>query len=541
VIGLLAKILGAQPDQCALLLRTSITTDFRSMQQPGRRRSRPLLYMLITYGIVGGFLGLIAARRGDDMGYAFLMNVVSMVNVVLAVLIDFNTAILNPQDLDIIGPRPVDSRTYLAARLLNFFFYIGVVGFSMNVLPAAIGGWTFGPAYGATFLLSGIGGAFFAASVIVAVYSILIRWLNLERAKDLFLYVHVLLTLSLIVVYQLIGRSDALTFDLRTAEAHWELVFPPAWFAALACLVSREPSDAQWALSGAAIAFTAFFLAAPIRMMSLRYAEYLGSLSFSRRSNRVEKIRARAPLWKPLLPGIQFPFFELLRIQMSRDRSLKMRALPMFIIPLFFLVFGSMEGRLQNPFVMADRLSIDRAIYTIFIPYFVLLAGVNMLFVLQTSDQHKASWIFHSAPIARPDQVAAGMVKFVLYGLAMPLMIVFAAVSAYLWGNVWQALFHGAISWLQIELAVAFASVVLIHDFPFSRPLSRGESFKFLLFHTAMIILFGAVSAVQIVSYRYAELPAYLAGILFVVAIATRWTASRVVGARLRARKDFAP
>ena len=55
-----------------------------------------------------------------------------MVMVFFAVLHEFDIILINPDDMEIIGYRPVHSKTFSAAKLANFVIYISLLFIKFN-------------------------------------------------------------------------------------------------------------------------------------------------------------------------------------------------------------------------------------------------------------------------------------------------------------------------------------------------------------------------------------------------------------------------
>src|SRR5262249_21941602 len=132
----------------------------------------------------------------------------SMVSLAMVVLIEFGSTLINPDDFQIIGARPVSSRTYFAVKLSNLLFYVGLFTLALNLLPAAVG--TFMKGSRAYYPLVHLAAVFlatiFVTGLLAAVYGALLKLFDPERFKDLITYCQIFLSFFVFLSYQIIPR-----------------------------------------------------------------------------------------------------------------------------------------------------------------------------------------------------------------------------------------------------------------------------------------------------------------------------------------------
>ncbi|HLG42291.1 MAG TPA: hypothetical protein VI643_02915, partial [Planctomycetota bacterium] len=524
------RALGADPDAFRRILATSLKIDFRTARSSRGGRGSPFLSVLITYALLGALMGwLVTAQRLPALQHAAVIFALSMINTLMAVLLDFHVAILGPDDAEVIGTRPVSSRTYFLARLCNFLFYVGALGSAIHLGPALSEAAAGRPALAAGLFGAGLLSGYFCAGVVVLFYSVVIRLSDLERLKDLLVYAQIGMTVLLIGAYQLLGRADRLAqVDLESAA--WGST-PPVWFASLAAWVAGEGDS--WLAAGAVAAAAAAILA-PLPLMSFRYAEYLNSLRVVRR-----RARADAPagprgvgvrIWsRLLLTSGERRFFDFCSRQALRDRAVKMRAIPMALFPIIFLAWGLARGGLDNPFEPGPAGDFGSTI----VPFFILLGAVNLVFVMQSSEHHSASWILRAAPLMRPADAVLGWHKTVMYGLAAPLFALFAVVTAIAWKAPAEAMLNAALLFVLADAAVSISMIALVRDFPFSRAVTRGEGLRVIGVYFILMAVLGGAFAIQAAVYRTPDaLPIFALGLVG-ASLGLRTLSAFVVGRRL--------
>lgn len=526
MLGAIARACGADPEQFRILLRTSILLDLRREHAVRGRRGHPLVWMLVSYAVIGLIMALSTFRRVSLETYSFVMINLAMLNSALSVLIDFHTAILNPEDADVLGFRPVSSRTYFLARLGNFVFYIGLVSVSLNVFPALLGclredG---GAVFGALYMVASAFACLFIACVMILAYALLIRLLDMERVKDFLLWVQIGLAVGLMVGYQFLGELRNLRLDFSGYSA-W-MAAPPAWFVALSILGSGTLHEPKAVLAAAGGLSTLLLTAAPMSLMSVRYAEYLSSLSIQRRQRKAAGGRPRTSLLGLFVPTSQRPVFDLCLQLFVRDRQFKMRTVSVVLVPLAFMGYACWKGELRDPLLEEGGWSLS-----FMVPVFMTLTTVSFLFAVQTSDAFKAAWVFYVAPIRNFSRVVRSVVSFVRVCVMAPLILAFTAVCVYAWQDLAHGLIHGGLSALVIDTCASLAAIFIVRNYPFSRPVTRGESWRFMAVYFGAMILAGLLTVPFAVAYALRAVPVLL-GALALLAVGARVLQSVIVSAR---------
>lgn len=533
MLGVIARACGADPEQFRILLKTSITLDLRREHAARMKKGNPLIWMLVSYSLVGLMMGLATFRRVSIETYSFVMINLAMLNSALSVLIDFNAAILNPEDADVLGFRPVSNRTYFLARLANFIFYVGALSISLNFFPAILGCFAKdgGPAFSALYMVASTLSCLFIACVVIFAYALLIRMLDMERVKDFLLWVQIVLVIGLMLGYQFLGELRSVKFDFSGYRA-W-MAAPQTWFVALSTLASGTFYKTEAVLALIGVLATFVLLAAPMSLMSVRYAEYLSSLSMQRRLTKTAAGPGRTSLLGWFVPRSQRPVFDLCLQLFIRDRQFKMRTVSVTLVPIAFMAYACFKGELRDP-LLPERTSF----LSILVPVFMTLTTASFLFALQTSDAFKAAWIFYAAPIRDFSQVVRSVVTFVRVCVMTPLVLVFTAVCVYAWRNVPHGLIHGGLSALVIDMCTSLAAIFIVRNYPFSRPVTRGESWRFLAVYFGTMMLAGFLMAPFFIAYALNAVPILLAALLL-LAVAARVLQSVIVSARGPADKEF--
>jgi hypothetical protein len=119
-----------------------------------RRGASPLYGLLFISGIGSLAFAVVAAMTDDTLVSASLLTTYAAANTMMLLLVDFTSVVVSPEDYNILGHRPVGSRTYFAARLAAIGVYVGGVSGVLGLAPALVYGVKFGILAGAATLLA---------------------------------------------------------------------------------------------------------------------------------------------------------------------------------------------------------------------------------------------------------------------------------------------------------------------------------------------------------------------------------------------------
>ena len=135
MIALLARLLGVDPVHWRALVWVSFTTDVRNIKGTGLRVARAaagsLGGALLSQLLYGAFCAALIAVLPNVFATSTIYFTLLLTTIGLALLVDFTSVVLSPDDHVQLAPRPVDGRTFFVARLTS------VVGFSLMLAAPA--------------------------------------------------------------------------------------------------------------------------------------------------------------------------------------------------------------------------------------------------------------------------------------------------------------------------------------------------------------------------------------------------------------------
>jgi hypothetical protein len=525
--------------QFRALLVASIKLDLRTSRAGmGRGKLPPFAVALITYTVMGLLMAVGLRPQGDLFVYSLFTTSAAMFMTALAVLMEYVTIVAHPDDFHILAHRPVSSRTYFWAKLGNLMFYVTPIALALTLPAAIIGGFTLGP--GIRFGLLHVGGGILAclatAATVVLLYTAALKVVSYQRFTQIMTYVHSGATLILVLAYFLLPRmieDDAALLTL--SRGWWVYTAPPAWFAGAVELFSGVGSRQDVALALLAAASSAAVIAAAMNTISLDYSRKISELATSSveidEGDGSDARARRRPFFRlglaSLGTGTERAGYVLMDAYMRRDRKLRARVYPAFGLPLAVYVTALIRGDLRSPFTAAPAgspvaLQEIMGLYCIFVSLFFATA-------MTQSEQWKASWIFHAAPIGDPAMVLQGARRLVIWRYLLPFfLLLFVLLSL-------RIPILGAATFVLMVFPMCLTAFSVLSlaspHMPLSQAVERGRQGRQIAFFMAL----GATMVPILIGFQIflVERPTRAAPIVAGLWILA-WVAEKAVGARLR-------
>ncbi len=531
---------GIEPRAFRALLHAYLLIDFRNQQFGRATLSGPKAWVTPMFWVIGqnlllGFaMGVILYLRVDAYFFALANLAMSMLVMATAIIVEFNEVILDPDDLDVVGHQPIPVRTYSGARVTNLTGYILLITLSLNLCPAIIGvglsdaGWAFLPAY----LLASLIGNLLVVGALVLVYTVLLGERPTESTRELLAWSQIILLWialmggQFVLLHDRSFRVEMLAYQLPD----WVLYLPPSWLAQFVASTGPVYEAVLWWVPAAVAAGTLGLWAVVMWRLSAAYAQMQPGGTAWRRAV-LPPLPRPGDLAGPIArcvtrPGEERVAYWLCATMLRRDHQLRMRSWPAFGIILAAVVLGLATGQLGDP--MKDHgpvcvLSLA-ALYLLAVPMPTILYNLNF------SRDHQASWVLLAAPIADRVAFAEGIRKAVTYRLLVPVLLVLGAVFALVWREPLDVAAHLFAGWL-VVLAAGYASQIgILRSLPFTAPAARGETMGPVALFAAVLsgMAMSLVGLHYVVSQSLPAFAAYLGGLAAAV-FALRFAARRVL------------
>ncbi len=479
-----------------------------SMVANSRSALQGLWLGLFMYGIMGVVFALVATSASSAGIAAFFVLNFVLIFVAAVVLLESGSSIVNPEDIIILGPLPVRSRTYFAARMTIvaalIFLYDVVLGLPATVTIVL----KFGLAEGLAWIVAMLMGGFSVGMFMVVVYTTALRYVKPARLKNVMGYVQLLLSFVIYGAYGIL--ADRMRDYLASMTlARWTVFLPSKWYASIVSLAGGDWTYAN--LAGVVLALVVFvilFLKVTGRI-ALTYADDARSaavpVASSPRVVRRRKIRSSF-----FRRSDDRAIAMLVLRQFRNDIKFRMSVLAILPLTLLYLFQGlKSSAGLTDPFVAEPaehEYTSSMLIYLAMILFPAILKDE-----IVRNDMHEAAWVFFAAPVHRGDLILS-VRRIVMAGFILPYLGMISLVFLWFFGNVFHVVLHMLVIVLCCDVYMLILSQIK-PALPFSLPRTVGERSA----NVMVVLFFGSMSFLTIIGlymkFLYGNPWTYLAGV----------------------------
>ncbi|WP_033543731.1 hypothetical protein [Planococcus sp. CAU13] len=517
----LFKKFGVDYEIMMLILRIKLTMDERRVptvfnEMGKKKEGNQFLKSLWIYGLYSLLL-LPFLFLGDN--YIFGMSVqfgIILFILMTSMISDFSSVLLDVRDKNVLQTKPVDKKTITAAKTIHILIYMSFIAGAFVALPFIVGIFRHGIVFSLIFLVEIVLTMLLVVVFTSLLYLFVLRYFDGERLKDIINYVQIVLSLGLVIGYQvLIQAFDIANFNIEYVFSPWHFLIPPIWYGAPFEMILN--GNTAWYM----IAFTGLAVLMPI-LAILIYSRLMPS--FERNLEKLlSDTKARKPsrslldgLWAKLLCRTKEErvFFRFSALMLKKEREFKLKVFPNVGLALVFpILFIFNELRIRS---LAD---ISEGNMYLFI-YFCNILIPGTIFMLQFAGSYKGGWIFKAAPIARETAAYSAALKVFLSKLYLPIFLVLSIVyvgifSARILPDL-AAVLAGAI--LQSLITYRVMKDV---EFPFTRSFEFSQD-QGTARNLSLTLIIGAFVLVHFLARSF-DYGIYVYLVLLVVAIFVVW------------------
>lgn len=362
---------------------------------------------------------------GDN--YLFQVSImfgITMFILMTSLISDFSAVLLDVRDKTILNTKPVDSRTVNAAKIVHVTIYITLLAGAFLIIPIIFMIGVQGVIFSLLFLIEMLFLILFIMSLTALIYIFILRYFSGEKLKDIINYVQILLSVGIIIGYQIVIRIfDFVSFDFTYNFSWWHVFIPPMWFGAPFELFLHQNS------SSGIILLSILALIMPIGSIILYYRlmptfeRNLEKLMEETAKNNKRKWKLGALIERIICTGHEErTFYRFSATMMSQERDFKLRVYPglgmAFIFPFIFL-FNDLSTRSFSELVNSN------SYFTIYFSHIII--GI-VVYMLKYSAKYKGAWIFQTTPIKYRSQFYSATLKAFLVKLYLPIFLSLSVV-----------------------------------------------------------------------------------------------------------------
>lgn len=411
--------------------RTSRGIDPQATKRMPTSVGRRLLMILV----VDAVFGLLALTLSGQPVFVLSTYLHAMTFALLGFYVASSAGevLFNEEEADILLHRPVEPAALLWARIAMLVQVSLWMAGAFNLagmfvgLGARDGTLWFPFVHAASVVLSAV----FTTAAVVVVYQLCLRWFGRERLDAFMTATQVIVSIAVVLGGQIVPQVLIHLEGTRIvmAERWWVALLPPSWFAAIDDALAGSGAARSWWLAVVAIVATAAIVWIALVRLAHDYQSGLQTISESVRP-RASRARRRLmdrlvhapPLSWWLRDSVSRASFRLVAAYLGRDRDVKLRVYPgiapMLMLPVMILL-PEFSGSGERPGFGGG---------VAFAGVYLLLVPQMALEMIVVSQHWQAADVFRLAPVSGPAALTHGMRRAVLFLLAFPTILIYAAL-----------------------------------------------------------------------------------------------------------------
>ncbi|WP_313891184.1 hypothetical protein [Psychrobacillus sp.] len=482
-----------------------------------KKEGNQFLKSLWLYGLYGLLMLTPFLFFGND--YIFQMSIIfSLLMFILmsSMVSDFSAVLLDIRDKTILHTKPISNRTLNAAKVVHIMIYMFLLTGSFVVIPLVVSIFKHGIVFALIFIIEIVLICCLVVVLTAFAYLFILRFFSGEKLKDIINYVQIILSIGIMVSYQLVARSfEIVNLKISYVFEWWHLLLPPIWYGApFELLLHQNYSTEMIILSVLAFVGPILSIALYIRLMPAFERNLTKLLSDS--SRRKKKSQRMVNLWSKILCRTEEErtFYRFSTLMMRQERELKLKIYPQLgfalILPPLF-IFSEIRTRSFEEITSGNGF--------MFI-YFSLLVIPTVVHMLKFSSNYKGHWIYRAAPIQNEAVIYSGTLKACIVNFFLPIFVVLSVIlTAFFSLDILPDLFVVLLVAIMVTL-IAF-SMMNGEVYPFSNAYEHTQDMStFKVFATMFIIGFLAF-----LHFVISKIPYGLYGymILLIVTIFITW------------------
>lgn len=436
---------GVDFERLKIIAETKILMDRRRVymnwkQKQQKENSNPMLMTQIIYAAFGLFIGMMIFTLKSLVLNMIFIHAYILFMMSMTMITDFSSVLLDTADNQIILPKPVNSKTLFAARLVHILVYLLQFTIALAAFPLLFIFIKFGLLTGLASIITILLTVAFAVFLTYLLYALILQFSNEQKVKDIVGYFQIFMTIFFAVGFQVIPRL--INFDQFSASFHlhtYSYFLPPVWMALTIEAVQQHNFDPiHLTMITAAVMIPLFTFWLMISYLAPSFAKKLAALNTD---NSTPKIAA--PTLKSTknisekIASIICPSktesasFETVWKITGRDKNFKMQFYPsLAYILVFIFIFVFKSG--QNVQALWNNLSGTKMfLFFIYMPMFSIAGSMAFITI---SENFQASWIYQSAPVAQPGYLISGGIKAILTKFFILIYLIMFTFACYVWG-----------------------------------------------------------------------------------------------------------
>ncbi|WP_336824051.1 hypothetical protein [Sporosarcina sp. USHLN248] len=428
---------GVDYDAMETILRMKLTMDGRRVptifnDTKKKKEGNQFLKSLWVYAIYGLMLVPFLFFGADNA--IFQMSIIySMVLFILTttMISDFSSVLLDLRDKTILQTKPVSSRTVNTAKVIHIMIYMFFIAGSFVAVPIVVGLFRNGILFTLLFIATLFLAMLFIVVFTTLLYIAVLRFFDGERLRDIINYMQILLSIGIIIGYQIVIRLfNVVDMDLTYTFSWWHVFLPPMWFSGPFELILNQNYAPE------IILFSVLSVLVPVLSMLL-YTKLMPAFErnmdklMTSTKNRTRKKEWWVNFWAQLCcrSREEKMFFRFASLMMKQERDFKLKVYPslgLSIVFPFIFIFTDLQTKTWA------EIATGKSYMYIYFANMMIPPIINML---KYSANYKGGFLFKTTPIEQPAIAYSGALKAFLVKLYAPIFVLLciALMAIYSW------------------------------------------------------------------------------------------------------------
>lgn len=394
-----------------------------------KETSNQYIKSLWIYVLFGLFL-IPFLLMGDN--YQFQMSIfygIFTFFVMTSMISDFSSVLLDVRDRSILFPKPLDKRTINTAKIMHIVIYLSFLTIALVGIPLIVALVNKGILFFTITLINIILLNLLIIALTSLIYLFILRFFDGEKLKDIINYVQILLSLGILIGYQLLVRSfQFIDMSITFEPTWWQAFLFPMWYGSNTAMLMQgnyHPLIILFSVLSVVIPCSAIWL---YMKFNPAFEHHLQKLTFHGKAKEKKRSKFGDFMLKVICPSQdERSFFKFASLMMNNERDFKLKVYPTLgfsiVIPLIFIFNDFREG--------FDHLKTSNSYLTI---YFSLIIIPSIIVLLKYSGKYKGAWIYSIAPINKLKPIFSGTIKAFLVKLFLPVYLLISVLFIVIFG-----------------------------------------------------------------------------------------------------------
>jgi hypothetical protein len=441
------------------------------------------------------------------LDFSFVILSVEFLLLIFTILVEFDSTVLNIDEIEFFLSIPLDSTTYRAGKYLSFLSFVLFLNLSYNLSPTLV--LAFANLFGfptSTLIILKVCFAYFFTStffvVLISNFMLLImlllgRKLKIQKLKKIILPIQISAVFLTFLIYQVVNKYFSTqdehinVFKLVDEKfSSFSFLIPQVVFSKIFVWISGiESVNLNFVEILPLIMLLSFLLIAPLYALKIENLQNISTVFEPSNSVKIYRFikllkRAKQIFFKS---DVELAFYELVYIHLRRDKSVMVKILSTLVISIAIAIYILFFEKLSNPLTTPISRSNILMLTSLF---FTVTAGIT---TISSHRNFEASWVYHFITREKIFDAINGGFKVLWHHILIPQIAIFTFVYWISLGKFSQVLLHILTTVVLLKIFFNLTALISARP-PFSQRVEKLSSADKLLIQT--FPFFGVIAAV---------------------------------------------